>query len=332
MAISRRENWLVRYNVGYKLLALCLACMLWYYVAGQLNPLAKQTLSVPLELSPATTQLVPLSALPDVTITISGTRDLVQSLTDQDVQAYVDVSGQTAGVCSLPVKTSVPDNIQVLSIYPQMVQINLDYITTKKVPVKILLQGAPAAGFAAQNPAATPALVMVSGPSSLLGRVQDAPAVVNTAGADSNINVRVPLQAPGNDGRITLDPGEVSVAVPVAPSGPVKELPVIANITGTPSSGQTVNAVAVQPTTVTVTGPQDALAGLNWVSTQPVDITGAAGQVVKSVGLALPQGVTLVTQGQVQVTVQLETASPASPATPQQTQQSPQMQQMQQTQ
>jgi YbbR domain-containing protein len=312
MAGDRRENWLVRNNVGYKVLAVCLAFLLWYFVAGQRDPLAKQTYTIPVELRPATTQLVSTTTLPEVTITISGTSDLVQSLQEQDIHAYVDVSDQTAGVCYLPIQTSAPDNIRVLSIYPQTVRLTLDYQQSRKLPVKVVLQGTPAPGFMTLSPEVTPDVVTVSGPGSLLGGLQDVQAVVNTDGVNADINTRVSLQVSDSGGELDLNPKEVEVVVPVAPSGLVKNIPVIADIRGTPGANQTVKSVAVDPATVQLTGAQDALAGLDAVYTQPVDISGASGQVVRSVNLALPQGVSLVTQGQAPITVTVDLDAAAS--------------------
>jgi YbbR domain-containing protein len=318
-----RESWLVRYNVGYKILAVCLAFLLWYFVAGQRDPLAKQTYSCPVELRPTTTQLVSTTTLPEVTITISGTKDLVQSLQGQDIHAYVDVSGQTAGVCYLPIQTSVPDNIQVLSIYPQTVRVSLDYQESKKLPVKVVLQGTPAPGFMTLSPEVTPDMVTVSGPSGLLEGLQNVQAVVDTTGVNTNITTKVSLQVAGSGYLLALDPPEAAVVIPVVSSGLVKDVPVIADVVGTPGAAQTVKSVTVDPTMVMLTGSQDALTGLVSVYTQPVDISGASGQVVEDVDLVLPQGVSMVTQGQVHVTVALGAAATGVP---------PQLPQQQETQ
>jgi YbbR domain-containing protein len=320
-----RESWLVRYNVGYKILAVCLAFLLWYFVAGQRDPLAKQTYARPVELRPTTTQLVSTLTLPEVTITISGTKDLVQSLQDQDIHAYVDVSGQTAGVCYLPIQTSVPDNIQVLSIYPQTVRVSLDYQGSKKLPVKVVLQGTPAPGFMTLSPEVTPDVVTVSGPSGLLAGLQDVQAVVDTTGVNTNITAKVSLQVPGSGDKLALNPPEAAVVIPVVSSGLVKNVPVIADVTGTPGVAQSVKSVAVDPTMVALTGSQDVLSSLVSVYTQPVDISGATGQVVEDVDLVLPQGVSMVTQGQVHVTVVLGAAATGAPQ-PSQQQQQPQPQ------
>ena len=277
--------------------------------------MAKQTYNRPVELRPATTQLMSTTTLPEVTITVSGIKDLVQSLQEQDIHAYVDVSGQSAGVCYLPIQTSVPDNIQVLSIYPQTVRVSLDYQESKKVPVKVVLQGTPAPGFTTQAPAVTPGVVTVSGPSGQVGGLQEVEVVVDATGANTNITTKVPVQVSGNGDELELNPNEASVVVPVVPSGLVKNVPVIADIRGTPGLNQAVKLVAVEPTMVDLTGDQDALAGLVSVYTQPVDVTGATDQVVKSVGLVLPQGVSLVDQGQgtIAVTVSLGAATTGAP-------------------
>ena len=81
-----------------------------------------------------------------------------------------------------------------------------------------------------------------------------------------------------------MNPKEVAVVVPVVPSGLVKNVPVIADIRGTPGLDQTVKSVAVEPTMVALTGDQNVLAGLVTVYTQPVDISGATDQVVEERG------------------------------------------------
>ncbi len=316
MAGDKRENWLGRYNVGYKILAVCLAFLLWYFVTGQLDPMAKQTFTRPVELRPTVTQLVSMTSLPEVTITVSGAKSLVQSLQEQDIHAYVDVSGQTTGVRYLPIQTGVPDNIRVLSIYPQTVRVSLDYLANKKVPVKVVLQGIPISGFMTLDPVATPGQVTVSGPSGLLGGIQEVQAVVNAAGVNTNITTKVSLQFSEPNDKLEMNPKEVSVVVPVVPSEPVKTVPVIADVSGTPGPNLAVKSVVVEPALVELTGPQDVLAGLVTVYTQPVDISGATDLVVQNVDLMLPQGVFLVTQGQVQVTVELGAAATGAPPQP----------------
>jgi YbbR domain-containing protein len=207
----------------------------------------------------------------------------------------------------------VPETIQVLSAYPQMVRVSLDYLTDKKVPVKVVLQGNPAPGFMALDPAVTPGLVTVSGPSSLLGGLQDVQAVVNTAGVNTNITAEVSLQFSEPGDKLVANPQEADVVVPVVPTGSIKTVTVTADISGTPGLNQAFETAVVEPAQVEFAGSPDALAGLSGISTQPVDISGAVDQVVKDVGLVLPAGVYPVSQSQVQVTVKLGAASSTSP-------------------
>jgi YbbR domain-containing protein len=273
---------------------------------------------VPVEPRNLAPQLVVATALPQVTITVSGTRMLVQSLQDKDVHAYMDLSNQVTGVVFLPVKTDVPDTIQVLSAYPQMVRVSLDYLADKKVPVKVVLQGTPAPGFMVVDPLVTPGLVTVSGPSSLLGEIQDVQAVVNAAGVNNNITIEVPLRFSEPGDSLEVNPQEADVVVPVVPTGSTRTVTVTADISGTPGLNQVVKDVAVEPAQVELAGSPDALTNLSGVSTQPVDISGAVGQVVKDVGLVLPAGVYLVSQSQVQVTVELGAATTGTSPQPNQ--------------
>ncbi len=300
------KNWFLRYNIGYKVLALLLAFLLWYFVTGQRDPLVERTFSRPLEPRGLSSQLVLASSLPEVKVTVRGAKSAIQGLGPEEIRVFVDLAGRSAGEALLPVKTEVPFGALVASLEPERVRVYLDFWGEKKVPVRVAVLGEPAAGYLLLTPVATPSQVSVEGPSSLLARVQEVQAVLRVNGARQNVTQRVRIRIPGASGeKLEARPEVVEVLVPVATRGPVKSVFVAADIRGEPQPGFAVKEVLVDPPQIQVTGPPDALASLTEVRTRPVDISGAGASLVREAELSLPPGVFPVTQNQVKVAVKV---------------------------
>ena len=140
------------------------------------------------------------------------------------------------------------------------------------------------------------------------------------------VRVRVDLTAAGEgDGLIALSSGNVQVPVGirvrrVAPARLRVHLARVSEVTlrivpvvrGTPAPGHRVAGIRVDPIAVQVKGPRSTIETRDTVQTAPVDVAGRRSSVTRSVGLALPDAVSPVNDGKVQVTVDIRAAGAAT--------------------
>ena len=87
-----------------------------------------------------------------------------------------------------------------------------------------------------------------------------------------------------------------------------RPLVISATVIGTPAAGYDVVSLSVDPPVVTVFGPQSFIGEAVTVRTQPIDISGATDDVVRTVSLDLPPDVSVSGGTSVTVTVQIEPA------------------------
>jgi YbbR domain-containing protein len=88
-------------------------------------------------------------------------------------------------------------------------------------------------------------------------------------------------------------PGKVQIVVPVEQWPGRKEVAVRVKLTGPPANGYRLSAVRAEPSTVVLQGDPDLLAQVpGFVETDPLDLTGATGDIRKRAQLVLPEGVT----------------------------------------
>lgn len=225
--------------------------------------------------------------------------------------ATVDLAGQptTATPVSLPVQVVATDpRIQVLDYTPRRITLTIDRVTTRSVPIKPVLLSIPN-GFELGDPQLSQPSADVSGPASVVSRVQDVEASVqiDPSGIDINrVVTLMPVDAAGNSlDNVDVTPASVQVKIAVFTDRRTKSVPVNPVVTGTPAAGFEVAAVTVTPLVMAVEGDANDLAAIDRADTQGISVSGASSDVVVVVPLNLPSGVEALGTGTVGVTVHL---------------------------
>ncbi len=268
---------------------------------------------IPIVATNQPTNAVLLSNLGEVTnIRYFAPTDVADRLGSLSFTATVDLSTATpkAGTAFATVQVHVQaadPRVQILDFDPQLVQVQLDPLISKNVPVEVD-KGTVPAGLQPQAAVLSVNSVSVSGPASVvrLTTAVIARVVIQPSGLD--VDQQVPLVAVDALGNalspVKIDPQTVRVQIRVG-SQQTRTVPVNPKFGGVPNSGFQVSSVTVNPTAVTVEGDADALASLNQIDTGTVDLTGAIGDVTRVVNLVLPAGITTIGSGTVSVTVRL---------------------------
>jgi YbbR domain-containing protein len=155
--------------------------------------------------------------------------------------------------------------------------------------------------------------VTVSGTRSAVDRISRVILPVSIQNRSSDFVDMIEPQALDNDNQriqeVTIVPAHVRTEVVLEKRG--KTVSVVPQVSGTPAEGFVVQQQVAVPSTVIVDGPEELLDDLLFISTAPVDITGANQSVSELVPLVgLPDGVTLIDppQNEVEVRVAIGTS------------------------
>ena len=308
----RRALVLLVRNWPLKLAALVLAILLYgVLVIGQNAKIFPGSIQIVAANEPANAVL--LSNLPNVTEVRYLASDPNVRVDSTSFSATANLTGidPTAGTISVAV-TVVPvdDRIRVLGWSPDRIQIHIDSIQSKVVPVKVREVSVPP-NLDVREPQVSQPTVTVKGPSSIVGRVDHAEAriQIDPAGFDFDRDVDLvavdeldePIPQP-----IRVDPSSVHVSIAVFTNRQSRSLPVTPIVTGTPEPGFEVANVTFTPLIVNVEGDADQLAAINHAETEPISVNGATADINTTVGLALPTGIVGLGSTQIDVTVTIE--------------------------
>ena len=297
------------------LTAFLLALAVWILAVTSTDPVEKRAYPspVPLEIVGQDSGLLITSSLPEsVTVVLSAPQSTWSQLTSMvsPIRAVADLSGLGSGVHSVPVQVQVGLRpVEIITYSPDMLSLTLEKLETRQVAIELVQRGSPAVGYQVEKPGLSQEAVLVSGPESLVNKVATVRAILDLNQVTQEINRSLVLQAlDANEvpvAGITLTPERVNVAAGVVQRGGYRNVVVKVVTTGQVTNGYRLTNISAYPPTVTVfsTNPLlvDNLPG--YIEAQAVDLTNVKDDVDLKVELNLPDGISVVGDSAVQVTI-----------------------------
>jgi diadenylate cyclase len=300
-------------------LALLLAIATWLVVAEQVNP--PQTVrvdNIPLRTTGLDRDLLVVSNIPTaISANVQAPQTIAVDLSPQSLRATVNLERLGAGDHRVPVDVRpVDDQVRVLTKEPGSLDVELQPRASRAMTVALVIPDRETLPFSYEitgDSIVTPPQVTVTGPAEIMETLDRVEVSVPLRGARASVNEERPVVLKDADGNtltgLTTDPDDVQVSIPISQRFNTRDAAVHVVITGTVSPGYWISNINVEPKTVTLLGPPSTLEQIGgFVDTVPVDVTGAAGDIVRRVPLAPPAGVSAlnergVSEGSVEVRI-----------------------------
>ncbi len=184
------ENWTL------KLISLVFALLLWMFIMGERR--LEVGFRVPLELQNIPQGLMIANEVPSlVDVRISGPRTLLMKVSPSDISIVVDLSDLKPGLTTfkrLEERLNLPSGLRVTRLSPSFIDLKLERVKEKLVPIKIALNGDPLAGFQVGSVRAVPDRVIVAGAETELKSVNEVTTEeIDLTGVNQGFSVIVPL-------------------------------------------------------------------------------------------------------------------------------------------
>lgn len=316
-AVIRPTFRSLRDNKGLAVISFVMAFGVWIFVTAAENPTRTRVLplDIPVEPVNVASDVVVKNDLDEVRVRISVEEDVFESLTSADFEATVDLEGLTVGEYSWPVEVrrlTTRGGLRVEDVLPEEISVSLVARESKQIPVLINVTGEPATGYTMGAPEPEETEVSVSGPAEKVALVTQAVGSINVEGRTDPVDQAIRLEPRDDNGnlveKLTLEPQLVNVVIEVEQTTFSRPVTVNPDVTGVPADGYNIVSASANPATVLIRGDEDSIREVTTISTQPVNVSGEADDIMKSVSLKLPQGVSVVGSPNVTVTVRIEAA------------------------
>ncbi|MEE4253274.1 MAG: CdaR family protein [Desulfuromusa sp.] len=184
------ENWTL------KIISLVFALLLWMFIMGERR--LEVGYRVPLELQNIPKSLMIANEVPSmVDVRVSGPRTLQMKVSPNDISIIVDLTDLKPGLTTfkrLEERLNLPSGLRVTRLSPSFIDLKLERIKQKLVPVKIGLTGAPLTGFEVVSVKAVPDEVIIEGAETELKSVSEVSTEdVDLNGVNEGFSLIVPL-------------------------------------------------------------------------------------------------------------------------------------------
>jgi YbbR domain-containing protein len=173
---SKTPRTLLRRNGKLKLFSLAFAFGLWIFVNyGERD--TEKTLLVPVEFRNLPAQFVITGPRIDyIDLRLRGPRSLLEGIRSKRIR--LDLSDVRPGVSSFRINAdtlNLPRGVRVVRISPAQVNLDIERVIRRSVPVRLNVMGTVPRGYALTTTELIPDKVEVSGPSSIVEKIQAVP-------------------------------------------------------------------------------------------------------------------------------------------------------------
>ena len=310
-------------NIGYKILAVVFAFILWLvvYNIDDPNKTVRFTTNVMVENESAITDMNKcyevLNGTNTITFSVTAKRSVINKLEDTDFIATADMNRMIMNSDNKSAK--VP--IEVISRRSnsslkyngknQYLEICLDDLVSRRFMITADTAGQVADGYALGEVTVTnPNVLNVTGPATIVDKIDSVVATIDVEGMSMNLSDNVlPVfyDADGNEidtTRLKYNNTTVTIAAKILR---VKEIPLSFTTTGTPSGDYRVVEITSDPENIRIKG---ALSVLNPIMSlaipaEVLNVSGARDDLTTTIDITeyLPDGVELVDAADATVTV-----------------------------
>ncbi|MCA9833738.1 MAG: hypothetical protein KC435_07335 [Thermomicrobiales bacterium] len=315
-AVDNLQSRIGRSHFIRLLTAFLLAIVTWGWVTQATDPIKTVTYAeMDISTPSLSSDLVIVTSLPRAKVIVEGPTSELADINRSVLSVGVDVSRITEpGEYSLPLVVDAPESDARITTDPETVLVQVDAVASKVIPLQVELSGEESTTSEVTTITPSFSQVTVTGPSSAVDRVASVILPVTISNPTGSFSaVLTPYAIDAQDqvvSEVTILPNQIVTQVEIQSRG--KVINVIADVQGQPADGYVIQGRAVLPNSITVEGSEEALAGLLFVNTEPVDVTGASQSVSQKVSLVgLPEGVTVIDpiDGQVEVRVAIQDSS-----------------------
>lgn len=298
-------NDIFKENITVKIISLLIAIILWAYVVSDQNPkIIHQIKDVPVTLK--NVEMLEEYGLViegdqeyKVNIRVKGRRNDIYALKSTDIEAFADLAGHTKkGVNVIPVQVvGALDKFEDVTLDPLNINVYLDEIIKKQIPVEVKYKGKLQDGYVKGVPKIRPSEIIVTGPSKSITKIESAVVELDLKGVSENIETALPIKLYDKQEKEILDdvniaPSKtVDVKLPVIPT---KEVKVEADFQGSLKDGYEIDKVVVQPSTVRIAGNGQVLDGIDFIKALPINLEGRSDDFSVTVKPVVPDNVFLV--------------------------------------
>ncbi len=283
-----------RRNLLKKLIALIAAFFMWVYVMADQDPAIEGSYEVPLTISNANYEFIPLCEDKVIKINTRAPRSYFVKYNANAFRVYANLEGLQEGEHKITPQVVMPQGFELKGILPETVTVNLDTLTEQQMPIEITTSGAVSQESAIKEIQKSMDVVTVVGPKSFVEQVAKVYGNINFSGNTSSFEIQIPMHAVDAKGnaisQVRVVPSVITISVDIESGVKKKIIPVVPELSA--ADGWELSKISVEPAQVEITGAESVVNSIVTIKTVPFTVQTGQRTFKGTLKLVVPDGVT----------------------------------------
>ena len=284
---------LFRRNLLKKLIALVAAFCMWVFVMTEQDPPIEGSYTVPLTISNAPYELMPIFAERTIFVETRAPRSNFVKYDENAFRAYLNLEGLGEGEYQIAPKVIMPQGFELIETKPTVIDVKLDPMIERLMPIEISTTGA-----VAQNAAITAInksidTVTIVGPKSFVEKATRVYGTVNLSDNTSSFEIQIPMRTVDDKENVVpfvrVVPSVITVSVDIESGIKKVIVPIVPELTA--PEGWELTKIVVDPAQIEISGAEAALNSIITLKTVPFTVQTGQRFFKSTLRLIIPEGV-----------------------------------------
>ena len=284
-----------RRNMLKKIIALIVAFIMWVFVMEDQDPAIDGSYNVPLIISNAAYEFVPVCEVTTLQIETRAPRSYFVKYNANAFRVYANLDGLGEGEHKITPQVVMPQGFELKGTNPPSVTVTLDPLIERQIPIELITSGTVAPNSAIKEIGNSMELVTLVGAKTFVDKVVRVYGTVNLSGNSSNFEMQIPMNAVDENGVIVphvhVVPSVITVSVNIESGLKKKIVPVVAEIST--MDGWELTKIKVEPAQVEISGAESVINSIVTIKTVPFTVQTGQRVFNGTLKLDVPEGVTV---------------------------------------
>ena len=283
-----------RRNLLQKLIAFVAAFFMWVFVMADQDPPIEGSYTVPLTISNAPYELLPIFTEKTVLVETRAPRSNFVKYDANAFRVYANLEGLSEGDHQIVPRVVMPQGFELVETKPPIINIKLDPLIERQMPIELLTTGMVAADAAVREISKSMDTVTVVGPKSFVEQAFRVYGTVNLSGNSSSFEMQIPMRTVDEKENVVPNvrvvPSVITVSVDIESGLKKKIVPVVPELTA--PDGWELTKISVEPAQIEISGAESAVNPIVTLKTEPFTVQTGQRLFKSTLKLVVPEGVT----------------------------------------
>ncbi|MBR0289157.1 MAG: hypothetical protein IJQ82_09280 [Selenomonadaceae bacterium] len=286
---------LIFHNFAQKIIALIAAFFMWFFVMTEQDPEIEDAYNIPLTMSNVPYEFVAVCEVKTIKLEARGPRSNFIKYDANAFRVYANLEGLDEGTHQITPKVVMPQGFELIETDPSLVNVKLDPLIEKQMPVEVIMSGAISQDAAVKEIKPSMEVVTVVGPKSFVEQAAKVYGTVNLSGNTSSFETPIPMNAVDANNnivqRVRVVPSVITVSVDVESGIKKRIVPIVPELYT--ADGWELIKITTEPAQMEIVGAESAVNSIVTLKTEPFMVQTGQRFFKGILRLLVPDGVTV---------------------------------------